>query len=175
MTIATDIRSVIALRVVKHDHLEGQARFGLEAVTGKVFVNIGLAKAVPGRKGGAAQEFAHPLLLGERTTIRIGVDHLGRCGKACDRANANDVPVRRCAVNGAHVETQAVTATRVDEQVPHLKNIQADVRLANTLAVGTRAHEEMIVIANHLKPRNRLVKTSRLIRFLIINGVGAAM
>ena len=175
MAIATDIRRVIALRVVKHDHLERQTRLGLKAVAGKVLVNVGLGKTVPSRVGRAAQKLAHPLSLGKRTTIRIRRGYFGWCGKTSHWANANDVSVRRCAVDGAHVETQAVTAARVREQVPHLKNIHANVRLANALAVGTRAHEKMIVIANGLIPGNGLVKAGCLVRFLVINAVLTAM
>ena len=175
MAIAADIRSVIALRVVKHDHLERQTRFGLEAVAGKVLFNIGLSKPVPGGTGRAAQEFAHPFLLGERTTIRIGDSHLGRCGKTRYRADADDVAVWRCAIHRAHVKTATVSATGVGERVSHLKNIQADVRLANALNVGSSAHEEMVMIADGLIPGNRLVKSGRLVRLLVINAVLTAV
>ena len=96
-----------------------------------------------------------------------------------DRSRIDNVTVRGRAIEYAHIVITVVDQDRIFEDISRGEDFTGNERLPEVfpkaMVHGDRTDPEMIVVAESLIPRDRLIKPCRLVRFLIIDGVGSYM
>ena len=167
---ATRTCKAALIGIVENDDLDRDVSARIKVIAGKSFFDRFGRESMTDRLRRGVSEFIHPLAERERAALRIGGNFRG-LGEFLLRPGIYDVPVRRRAVNHTHIVTASVQDGCKIIGHTDIEDVGPDEGLSDVIVHEGAAIPELIVVADGLIPRDRLVEPGRLEWFLVIDVV----